>query len=296
MGYPLSLAVRYMGARKRAFISVGTAFAMLGVMLGVAALSIVMSVTGGFKDQFREKVLGVNAHVLVLKYSSDFREYREIMEKVEKVKGVVGVGPFIISPMMVTHEDHTATGVLLKGVDPELMPKVLDLPKNITEGSLDGMRRPGAIPPERRVDPFFRDDPTPNGKTGALDGDAGAKKPFLDMLRDEIAKDDQRASAAPSPSPPAANARPTVSASAPKKSALPPPAPPAATFEGDVTPQGGYRSELPNDDVLPDEFNPDPCKSPEQIKKLPALPQSRSHHRKKAHEVRPPLGFPSDET
>jgi lipoprotein-releasing system permease protein len=113
MGYPLNLALRYMGSRKRAFVSVGTAFAMLGVTLGVAALSIVMSVTGGFQEQFREKVLGVNAHVLVLKYSIDFREYRDVMKKVEHVPGVIGVAPFIINPMMVTHNERTATGVLL---------------------------------------------------------------------------------------------------------------------------------------------------------------------------------------
>ena len=52
-----------------------------------------MSVTGGFQEEFREKVLGVNAHVLVLKYSTDFREYRDVMEKVAEVPGVIGVGP-----------------------------------------------------------------------------------------------------------------------------------------------------------------------------------------------------------
>src|SRR5579862_6768486 len=120
---------------------------MLGVTLGVAALAIVMSVTGGFQEQFREKVLGVNAHVLVLKYSIDFREYRDIMKKVEHVKGVVGIAPFVINPMMVTHGDRTATGVLLKGVDPELMPNVLVLPKNMIEGSLDGqVVKPAAGP------------------------------------------------------------------------------------------------------------------------------------------------------
>src|SRR5579872_6731586 len=134
MAYPLTLAIRYLGSKKRSFISVGTAFAILGVTLGVAALAIEMSVTGGFQEQFREKVLGVNAHVLVLKYSIDFREYRDVMKKVEHVKGVTGVAPFVINPMMVTHADRTATGVLLKGVDPELMPKVLDLPKHIIEG------------------------------------------------------------------------------------------------------------------------------------------------------------------
>src|SRR6478752_2770398 len=119
MEFPLKLALKYMGSKKRASVSVGTAFATLGVILGVAALSIVMSVTGGFQQQFREKVLGVNAHVLVLKYSIDFREYRDVMKKVENVKGVIGVAPFVINPMMVTHGDRTATGVLLKGVDPE---------------------------------------------------------------------------------------------------------------------------------------------------------------------------------
>ncbi|WP_394842558.1 ABC transporter permease [Pendulispora brunnea] len=274
MGYPLSLAIRYMGAKKRAFISVGTAFAMLGVMLGVAALSIVMSVTGGFKDQFREKVLGVNAHVLVLKYSVDFREYREVMQKVEHVKGVIGVDPFIINPMMVTHGERTATGVLLKGVDPELMPKVLDLPKHITAGSLEGMRRPGAAPPERRVDPFFRDgasqapSPGPADTSTVLDLDAGGapvNKPFLDMIRDEIAKDDAKLAQPPpqgaevTPSRPLEGGEPSA---APAGSAGP---------TGAVEPEGGYKSQLPDSDVLPDEFDPDPCKSPEQIARMPGV-------------------------
>ena len=76
MGFPLDLALRYMRSRRRAFISVSTVFAILGVALGTAALVAVMSVTGGFRAEFREKVLGVNAHVLVLKYSSEFRDYR----------------------------------------------------------------------------------------------------------------------------------------------------------------------------------------------------------------------------
>ena len=148
MGYPVQIALRYLGSKKRAFVSVGTAFAMLGVALGVAALAIVMSVTGGFQDQFREKVLGVNAHVIVLKYAIHFRDYRDVMKKVQAVPGVAAVAPFVINPMMITHGDRTATGVLLKGVDPELMPKVLDLPRHIVEGSLEGMRKPGAKPPE----------------------------------------------------------------------------------------------------------------------------------------------------
>src|SRR3954466_4806396 len=184
MGFPIDVALRYLGSKKRAFISVGTAFAVLGVTLGVAALATVMSVTGGFQAQFREKVLGVNAHVLVLKYSTDFREYRLIMEQVAKIPGVIGVAPFSINPMMLTHGDATATGVLLKGVDPTSSlgvdaPKgavpVLDLPQHIVDGKLDGLRLPDAKPPERRV-------PSALGPPDGLDDilDAGAGEPEID--------------------------------------------------------------------------------------------------------------------
>ena len=210
MGFPLTLALRYLRSKKREFVSVGTVFATIGVALGVAALAIVMSVTGGFQEQFREKVLGVNAHVLVLKYSIDFREYRDVMKKCEKIPGVIGVAPFIINPMMVTHGDRTATGVLLKGVDPELMPKVLDLPKHILPGgSLVGLRREGAKPPERSRDAWKTQ------HNEATDADAGHHS-FLQGLNDPL---------------PAADLDAGVAAAGD-----------AQAYVGSITPDGGYAS------------------------------------------------------
>src|SRR6185503_17702340 len=172
MGFSLDLAVRYMASKKRAFVSVGTMFATLGVALGVGALATVMSVTGGFRAQFREKVLGVNAHVLVLKYASDFREYRKVMDQMKGVPGVTGVAPFVINPMMITHRDRTATGVLLKGVDPAKVKDVLDLPRHIVEGSLDGLRLTDAKPPERRRKGLI-DDEALGVRTEGLGSDSG---------------------------------------------------------------------------------------------------------------------------
>ena len=258
MGYPLQLAFRYMNSRKRAFISVGTAFAMLGVTLGVAALAIVMSVTGGFQEQFREKVLGVNAHVLVLKYSIDFREYRDVMKKVEHVKGVIGVAPFVINPMMVTHGDRTATGVLLKGVDPEQMPKVLDLPKHIVEGNLIGLRKEGAKPPEHVYD-SFRPERERHGSAGtSLDAADAGHKSFLDAVRDEIKKDDERAALGDAG---AIDLAVRLPAGAPL---------------GSVTPDGGFASQLPEEDNIPDAVDPDPCKSADQVRKMPGVVLGRT--------------------
>ena len=170
------------------------------------------------------------------------------MKKVADVPGVKGVAPFIINPMMVTHGGRTATGVLLKGVDPEFMPKVLDLPRHIVEGNLDGLRKPGAKPPERRVEPF---DPFPSN-SGARDG--GASRSVLGDLH-------------------AAGLDPDRSDAGAPDDAAAPTAAPAPTVVGAVTPDGGYASQLPtnDDDVLPESVDPDPCKSPEQIKKLPGV-------------------------
>jgi lipoprotein-releasing system permease protein len=156
MGYAWTLGLRYLRSKKRAFISVGTLFAILGVALGVAALATVMSVTGGFQKQFRDKVLGVNAHVLVLKRTPEFAEYRDVIDVAMKSPGVVAAAPFLINPMLVTSGDKTATGVLMKGVDPFEMPKILDLPLQvkvgtdaILKGDFSALRRVGAKPPVR---------------------------------------------------------------------------------------------------------------------------------------------------
>jgi lipoprotein-releasing system permease protein len=294
MGFSLELALRYMGSKKRAFISVGTMFATLGVALGVGALATVMSVTGGFRAQFREKVLGVNAHVLVLKYATDFREYRQVMEKMKAVPGVTGVAPFVINPMMITHGERTATGVLLKGVDPNKVEAVLDLPRHIVEGSLSGLRLSDAKPPERRRKGLIDDDAL-GTKTQGFGSDSGDPLPPLPA---PAASDDAPPEAAPSASAapkvsalkqiedvvkaealaaPDVSSRASNYAGAPGQKGAEPAAPsddfvvPQGAPVGSIVPDGGYQGELPEDDELPPELNRDPCRDPAAIKKLPGI-------------------------
>jgi len=307
MGYPIDVALRYLGSKKRAFISVGTAFAVLGVTLGVAALATVMSVTGGFQAQFREKVLGVNAHVLVLKYSTDFREYRSIMEQVAKVPGVEGTAPFSINPMMLTHGDATATGVLLKGVDPAKSlgvgappgtKPVLILPQQIVgcedalekggvaasiacgQAKLAGLRLPDARPADRKVNDgrgaiFDEIEPADAGAAEEID-DAGRNLRLIHILEDDIRRRDQEKSAGRS------DGRATGEAPAPRTDdddavadagrattggAAEPPAP-----QGAIAPAGGYKSVLPDDDaVLPADVDPDQCSDPAKVAHMPGI-------------------------
>ncbi|MBX3275420.1 MAG: ABC transporter permease [Sandaracinaceae bacterium] len=137
---------RYLRSKKRRTVSVITAVAIGGVALGVAALLAVLSITSGFQDEFRNKVLGVNAHVLVLKYGIDFEEYRMVIERAREMPEVAGAAPFLINEMMLANGDRIG-GILVKGVDPALMPTVLDLPSHLVEGGLEGLRAEGAAPP-----------------------------------------------------------------------------------------------------------------------------------------------------
>ena len=117
------------------FFSVFTTVSIVGVILGVAALTVVLSVTSGFQEVFRAKVLGVNAHVTVLKYGIDFSEYPEVMKKLEKMPHVKAVSPFVFEEMMLAH-GSSLSGVLVKGIDPAASAKVLDLEKQLESGKM----------------------------------------------------------------------------------------------------------------------------------------------------------------
>lgn len=145
MAYALKIGSRYLRSKKRKTISVITIIAVAGVALGVAALLAVMSITSGFEREFRDKVLGVNAHVLVMKYGVDFDEYRDVLQRTDEMPEVAGAGPFLINEMMLARGDRLA-GVLVKGIDPERVLSVLDLPGQLVEGNLDGMRVASAEP------------------------------------------------------------------------------------------------------------------------------------------------------
>lgn len=152
MAYAWEIGKRYLKSRKRNTISVITLVATAGVALGVGALLVVLSITSGFEEEFRKKVLGVNAHVLVLKYGLDFEEYPEKIRAIEASPEVVGAGPFVINEMMLAKGD-ALRNVLVKGVDPSRAAKVLALPDQLVAGSLKGMRLPGARPPGLREVP-----------------------------------------------------------------------------------------------------------------------------------------------
>ena len=146
MSFELFVARRYLTARqKQAFISVISLISVLGVGLGVASLIVVVGVMHGFSTELRDKILGINAHMVAAVAGGAMHDYRELMGKAEAVPGVLGATPFVYTEVMLSSA-RGVKGVVLRGVDPASAGKVLALPKEMIVGSLDDLEIPGPFP------------------------------------------------------------------------------------------------------------------------------------------------------
>jgi lipoprotein-releasing system permease protein len=125
--------------------SVFTMVAVFGVVWGVAALTFVLGVTSGFQNEFQKKVLGVNAHVLVMKASQDFQNYEDVQDMALQLPGVLAVQPFTFDEMIVTRGRGELSGVAVKGVDPAHVGEVLDLPQHIVEGDVKSLGKRATV-------------------------------------------------------------------------------------------------------------------------------------------------------
>jgi lipoprotein-releasing system permease protein len=160
-----------------------TALSVGGVGVGVMALIIVLSVMSGFEQDLQQKILGTNSHGLVLKYSDSMTEYREVMKKVATVKGVAGQTPFILNEVMISSEGNIS-GSMIKGIDPETVGTVTDLPKYLLPpAKLDWLDDPSQI--ERRHLKGFDERPARPDKEKESELD-----PYIEVPKDE-GKDDE---------------------------------------------------------------------------------------------------------
>ncbi len=126
--YESFIAFRHLSDRRTTFLSAITTIAIVGVFLGVMALTSVVAITGGFQRAFQDRVLGINSHILAIRYGLDFHNYREMQSKLESVSGVEATSPFILHEMIASNEGNTS-GVLVKGIEPGTLSEVSDLPK-----------------------------------------------------------------------------------------------------------------------------------------------------------------------
>lgn len=106
---------RYLGSR-RGFTRVVTIFSVLGILLGVAALIIVLAVMSGFRQELMGRILGVSGHATLTIEGLQAPAARVLAEEIEKIPGVKKATPYVSGQVMVTAQGH-ATGAFVRGIE-----------------------------------------------------------------------------------------------------------------------------------------------------------------------------------
>src|SRR6185503_15554790 len=103
--YERMIARRYLLPGKgEGFIFLVAGISLAAVMLGVAALIIVMSVMNGFRAELFDKVIGLNGHAVVQGYGNRLENWQPILDETRRTPGVVQANAMIEQPLMATHE------------------------------------------------------------------------------------------------------------------------------------------------------------------------------------------------
>ncbi|KPK23841.1 MAG: ABC transporter permease [Desulfobacterales bacterium SG8_35_2] len=139
MGYEWFISLRYLKARRRqGFISLISIISVAGVTVGVMALIVVLAVMTGFTDSLREKILGINSHIVVQRLGKGITDYRAVSAMVLQTEGVLAATPYTYSQTMISVPDANS-GAVVRGIDPATANSVLSLSSQLIAGTVDAL-------------------------------------------------------------------------------------------------------------------------------------------------------------
>ena len=119
MGAELFIARKYLRAkRKEGFISLITLLSVSGVILGVMALVVVIAVMSGAETEFRNRILGLEPHILAMNYSGQFIPDSAMENKIRQAPGVTAVSPILFGQAMI-RTANSFSGIIIRGIEPE---------------------------------------------------------------------------------------------------------------------------------------------------------------------------------
>lgn len=137
------VAWRYLRPTKgEGFVSVITAFALIGIALGVGTLIVVLAVMNGFRAELLGRVLGVNGHATVVSGPVGILDYDRLTQALRTAPGVTGAMPYVEGQVMAS-ANGVASGALVRGVRPDDLARREVIAGNIRQGSINTLATPG---------------------------------------------------------------------------------------------------------------------------------------------------------
>jgi lipoprotein-releasing system permease protein len=131
-----------------AFFTVFTAFSIFGVFLGTGAPIIALSVMSGFEADLKSKIRATKADVVIGTHDDrPFSDWEAVEAKLRSLPGVTASMAYVESEVIIKHASNPAgMGIVLRGIDPQRAPQVLDLGRTLSEGKVEYLAHPEKIP------------------------------------------------------------------------------------------------------------------------------------------------------
>jgi lipoprotein-releasing system permease protein len=142
---PLELFVglRYLRAKHaNRFVSFISLASILGIGVGVCVLIAVISIMNGFGDDLRDRLLSLNAHVIVRAARGSLADWEGVRDLALARPGVVGAAPFVEGEGMLANGPNLS-GVQIQGVLPAEETSVSEIADQLEEGKLTSLQ-PGS--------------------------------------------------------------------------------------------------------------------------------------------------------
>jgi ABC-type lipoprotein release transport system permease subunit len=111
-------AWRMLRSTKGRYLSGVTLISLAGVVIGVSSLLVIFGITSGFEDMFRDKLLGIYPHAVIIGGGADVTSYRAVELAAKQTSGVLDAAPATYDEMMISFRGRSE-GAIVKGVAQE---------------------------------------------------------------------------------------------------------------------------------------------------------------------------------
>ncbi|MDR2012333.1 MAG: lipoprotein-releasing ABC transporter permease subunit [Rhodanobacter sp.] len=132
------IGLRYTRAKRRNhFISFISLVSIIGIAVGVTALITVISVMNGFDKELKDRILGMVAHATIEGIDDTVRDWPQAIKTADASRRVLGAAPYVERQAML--QGVRVSGAVVRGVVPDLEPKVSDVDRHMRQGKLDDL-------------------------------------------------------------------------------------------------------------------------------------------------------------
>ena len=131
--FHLWLVIRFVTAGRR-LLNLPSLMALIGMALGVASLTVAMAVVSGYETTLKNAIIDVFGHVMLVRRGEKSQTVESILVTVrEAAPEAVAFTPFVNLEGLIVGGGKLA-GVLVQGVDPKTVEKVLNVRGHVIHG------------------------------------------------------------------------------------------------------------------------------------------------------------------